>query len=345
MKLLECPLYIEDIKKIVRKKDFLFLQNKTILITGGLGLIGSSIVDLIIVLNKYFGLDCNIIIGDISPDRFSSMYKGEDNVSFLNWDVIQPFNYEKQIDFIIHAAGIASPELYMTKPVETMLSNISGAQSLLKFACSHDVKSMVYISSSEIYGQNNKTASEENDYGIISIDNVRNCYSVAKKSTEMLCKCYSYENNVNCVIARPGHIFGPNASYNDKRVSSAFCYDAINGNDLILKSDGSQLRSYCYSLDCAAAILFLLQNGVSGESYNIGSKERISIKTLATLIAKHANVKVKYRIPSSSEYKSFNIMRDSSLNSTKLLKLGFDYSFTFEEGIKHTLLIMRDTKK
>ena len=130
-------------------------------------------------------------------------------------------------DYIISGAGLASPELYTEKPVETILSNFDGVHALLNYSKNNGTQRLLYISSSEVYG-NKKTVESfmEGDYGEVDIDNIRSSYTVAKRASEMLCKSYASEFGVDCVIARPGHIYGPSAKKADKRISSDFAFKA-----------------------------------------------------------------------------------------------------------------------
>ena len=141
--------------------------------------------------------------------------------------------------------------------------------------------------------------------GSISIDNVRSSYAIGKKMSELFCKSYTEEFNLDCVVVRPGHIFGPTASPNDKRISSEFAYLSAKKKDLYMKSSGSQKRSYCYSLDCAKAILIVLIKGKSGEAYNIGHDEVTTIKQMATFMADAGNVRIKIENPSHDDLTLF----------------------------------------
>lgn len=247
------------------------------------------------------------------------------------------------IDYIIHGAGLASPELYVSKPVETMLSNFNGVLNLLEYAKTHHTKRMLYISSSEVYGTKDiADAFEESKFGSVNINTIRSSYSEAKRASEVLCKSYSSEYDVDTVIVRPGHIYGPTASPRDKRISSEFAYLAAQGKSLEMKSLGLQKRSYCYSLDCAAAILVALMNGEKGESYNIGHDEITSIREMAQIMAEAGNVSLKINEPTEKDLMQFNPMDNSSLNNEKIKAIGYKDSFSVREGLAHTVTILTD---
>ena len=137
--------------------------------------------------------------------------------------------------------------------------------------------------------------------------NSRNSYSVGKRAAETLCVSYADEDGVESVIVRPGHIYGPTATRSDNRVSSAWAYDVAEGKDIAMKSDGAQIRSYCYCLDCASAILKVLLRGENCQAYNISNPDSvINIRQMAELLAKSAGVQLKMEFPSEEEKKGFN---------------------------------------
>ncbi len=341
--ILENRQYISDIEKIIEKTELTQFKSKSILVTGGLGLICSAIVDILIIYNKKHNADIKLFVADINSKFFTTRYGKYKCVTYIPYDAIKAIEFELKLDYIIHGAGLASPELYVTKPVETMLSNFNGVRNLLEYAQTHDVQRMMYISSSEIYGVKEEADSfEENKFGTININNLRASYSEAKRASEVLCRAYSEEYNVDTVIVRPGHIYGPTASPADKRISSEFAFLSAKGKPLEMKSTGLQKRSYCYSLDCAAAIFTVLISGEKGEAYNIGHSEVTSIREMAGIIARAGNVDLKLNEPTEEELKQFNPMNNSSLNIEKIKAIGYSDCFNVKEGLEHTVRILHD---
>lgn len=340
--ILKNETYIGDIKKILEEFDFSSFKGTTILITGGLGLICSSVVDLFIIYNESYQANINIYIADINESGFSARYGAYQCVHYLPYDATKSISFNIDIDYIIHGAGLASPELYVSKPIETMLSNFNGVLNLLEYTKCHFVKRMLYISSSEVYGiKDSDDAFEENRFGVVNINKIRSSYAEAKRASEVLCKAYSSECDVNTVIVRPGHIYGPTASPKDKRISSEFAYLAAKRRPLEMKSSGRQKRSYCYSLDCAAAILIALINGEKGESYNIGHDEVTSIREMAQILAEAGNVELRINDPTNENLRQFNPMDNSSLNDEKIKAIGYKDTFSVREGLTHTVEILK----
>lgn len=340
--ILKNDIYRNDILRTLKNVNLVDLNNKSILITGGLGLICSSIVDLLIIYNEYHDANVKIYVAARNEQHFFERYGEYQYIKYLNYDATKPIDFNFGVDYIVHGAGVASPELYVAKPVETMLSNFNGVLNLLKYAKNNNVKRMLYISSSEVYGsKSTEEAFEESQFGSIDINSIRSSYSEAKRASEVLCKSYSSEYDVDTVIVRPGHIYGPTASPKDKRISSDFSYRAAQGKDLEMKSLGLQKRSYCYSLDCASAILVALINGEKGESYNIGHDEVTSIREMAHILAEAGNVNLKIKEPTEDDLKQFNPMNNSSLNNEKIKGIGYTDAFSVREGLTHTVEILK----
>lgn len=338
MRLLESKLYDEDINRVLKALDLNSLCGKTIFITGGLGLIGSTIVD---VLLNFSDIE-HVYVGARSRQQYEDRYGGYRSVSFIEYDALKNNNLDISPDYIICGAGLSSPELYTRMPVETMLSNFDGIRNLLDFAKENSNCRVLYISSSEVYGRMNSSSPHvEDKYGTIDIANIRSSYAVAKKASEMLCNAYNLEYGVDVVIVRPGHIFGPSAKKSDKRVASDFAFRAAEGEKIVLKSSGLQKRSYCYSVDCAAQILLVLMEGKRGQSYNVGQSKTTSIREIAELYAKFGNVDLESCEASSNERRQFNPMNDSSLDIHKLNALGYNTLFSVEEGLEHTVRILK----
>ena len=171
----------------------------------------------------------------------------------------------------------------------------------------------------------------------------RSSYSIGKCAAETMCASYYDEYGVDSVIIRPGHIYGPTAVESDNRVSSAWAYDVARGNDIVMKSDGAQIRSYCYCLDSASAILKVLLKGEPVHAYNISNPDSIiNIREMAEILVKNAGTELKMELPTEVEKKGFNPMSNSSLDGTELLALGWKGKFDAERGFAHTVEIIKE---
>ena len=350
MNLFDISLYKDYVDKSIKNiVGVETLKDKSILITGSTGLICSTIIDQLIIVNKNHQFGVKIYACARNEEglkkRFGT-YVDNENIVYVPYDANKDIDFNFSVDYIIHGASNASPDLYISNPVDTMLSNFLGMKNLLDYALKKSVKSVVYVSSSEVYGKKeNHTPYQEDEYGYVNILDVRSSYSSSKRATETLCKSYSEQYGIAIKIVRPGHIYGPRLKITDKRISSAFMYDAIRGQNLVMKSKGEQLRSYCHSLDCASAILTVLLQGQSGDAYNISNKKSIiSIREMASIIAEVAGVKLLFELPNELEEKQKNPMDNSSLDSTKLEKLGWVGMFEAKEGLESTYKILDRSK-
>lgn len=317
------------------------LNKKSILITGATGMICSSVAEILFRLN-HLGNEIGIYLAGRDKarmlNRFPGFAEGKDYF-FIEFDATKNQNIKISPDFIIHGAGNANPVVFLSQPVETMLGNLIGLNTLLLLATERKSKRVLYISSSEVYG--NKIVDrpyKETDFGFVDILNPRACYPSAKRAAETLCVSYGAEYGVETVIVRPGHIYGPTITRSDSRASAQFTWDVIDGKDIVMKSAGTQMRSYCYSLDCASAILTVLINGKNRNAYNISNKNSVvSIREVAETFAKHAGRKIVFKNPSDAETRGYNPMDNSTLNAEKLEELGWQGIFNLEAGIRRTI--------
>ena len=153
MGLLNSKIYRNDIKRALKTYDFSAFDGKSILVTGAAGLICSSLIDVLLVLQEITGIKIKIWGAGRDLNKIEKRF--DDKIMPIIYDAILPLKIAEDVDFIIHGAGSASPELYTNKPVETMLSNINGVNNLLNYCIGKKIR-MVYISSSEVYGQKDR---------------------------------------------------------------------------------------------------------------------------------------------------------------------------------------------
>lgn len=338
-------IYFEDVEKIINDipcSDK--LTKKTILVTGASGLIGGAVVDLLIAINKKNGNNIRILLAGRNKKtlekRFS--YLSEDQFEFVPLDIMddEEINVGQiSVDYIIHCAGNCSPKLYSTQPVETLIGSIKGLNKVLMFSREKNVKRVLYVSSSEIYGITNDTkAHKEEAYGFVDLLNSRSCYPSGKRAAETLCASYIDEYELDCVIVRPGHVYGAPVFQSDDRAHAQFIRSAVEDKCISMKSTGLQLRSYCNSLDVASAILCVLLNGKSGEAYNISNaKSVVTVRDFAERIATVCGAEIRFVNPTDKEKKGYNLMLNSSLNAKKIEGIGWNAKIELDRGIEHMI--------
>lgn len=339
--------YWEDIKVSLGSiPDIQKLKSKSILITGGTGMICSAVVDILLYLNHEFDYKVNIILAGRSKERTAKrFYIADDKADyqFVPFDAQTGFKDSVKADYILYGASPADPKSFESMPVETIMANVIGLKSALDSAKANPGCRLLYISSSEVYGKkDNKDPYKESDYGFVDILNPRSCYPNAKRLSETLCASYKKEFGVDFVIARPGHIYGPQITTTDSRATAQFTRKAIAGEPIVMKSAGTQLRSYTYTLDCASAILAILLNGQSGEAYNISNPHSIvTIRQIAEEFSKAAGQELVFENPTDQEKAGYNLMDNSSLDSKKLESLGWKAKFDVETGVRRTIELLK----
>ncbi len=345
----------EDINDIINtfgSVDFVKkLKNKTILITGASGMIGSYLCYTIVKLNELFDTNTKLIACVRHPEKLDSKIKDDKNVLVLKQDVVDQFNIDDDIDYIIHAASPASPKIMKDKPVETNLANTLGTINTLKLAREKNVLGYLFVSSREIYGEPNKGQVyfyEEGELGQVNPLVPRNGYAEGKKAAENLCVSYKEEYGLNTKIVRPAHTYGPGMSIKDGRVQADFLNDIMNDRDIVMKSDGSSIRTYTYISDVVSAMFIILLKS-KDIVYNAANEEaETSIKNLAeTLISivPEKNLKLVLDIPKEEE-KGVASFRTGIINSYKLIdETGWRPKYDIKEGFKRTIEHLKEEQE
>lgn len=319
--------YMGDILSAARQDlPWEALRDRNVLITGATGLIGSCVTELLLASPA----GCHVYAAGRDKERAARLFArhaGDGRLTFLRHDVTEPLNADMRFDYIVHAAGGASPTAFAQTPVEVMKANIYGTAALLDYGKSHQMRRMLYVSSGEVYGQCSDAVLTEDCAGRVDTMDPRSCYPSAKRAAETLCAAYAKEYGADVVVARPSHVFGPCFTEADNRVYAQFIRNVLRGEDIVMKSDGSQCRSWCYVVDCASALLHVLLKGESGEAYNIADPtSTLTIRELAEMVASIGGRKVVMRQPTGAERSVFNPMKTAVFSTDKIEKLGWNPS-------------------
>lgn len=316
------------------------LFQKSILVTGATGLIGSFLVDLLLYMNCKKNAHIKIYALGRDENRLKRRFiSGLDdaNLNFIVQDVIGPLRMCEPVDYIIHADGDGYPSAFREHPVEVMTPSLFGTYELLEYARKNGTVRFLYISSGEVYGKmlGKEHAFTEKEVGELDSMDVRSCYPMAKRCAETLCASYYAQYKVQTVVARLSHTYGACTSINDNRATVQFLANAMRGEDIVLHSEGNQMRSYTYVSDCVSAVLTILVNGNSGEAYNVANPmSRVTIAKFAQLLADIAGVKCRKVLPDESERKELTPIEYAVLDSKKLETLGWQGKYEIEAGIK-----------
>lgn len=335
----EINTYRDDILRIFGEDlPWEKLAGTKVLITGATGLIGSTLVEVLMSNpTRNYSIYASGRNEERARERFGRFFDSE-SFHFVKYDVMSPLEGDVFFDYIVHAASNASPNFFSKNPVEIIKSNIYGVSHLMEYGIRHGMKRFLYVSSGEIYGEGNGNVFTEEYSGYVNCMNLRSCYPTSKRAAETLCASYSSEYGADFVVVRPCHVYGPNFTESDNRVYAQFIRNILNDEDIIMKSSGEQFRSWCYSVDCVSGLLYVLLKGVSGEAYNIADPSSVvTIRQLAETMARIGNSKVVMEVPSETERRGYNPVSKSVFSVDKLASLGWKVYGTMEDKLTKTM--------
>lgn len=347
-KLKDNKLYLADLEKYSNLKfiDWNQLINKTIMITGATGLIGRYFIDLIMYKNKTADLKCKILAVGRNVDKARNIFSYFENeyFEFISHNVVDKFEYEGKIDYIIHCASNTSPIQYATDPIGTIETNVFGTKNLLDLSISKRVNKFIFVSSFEVYGQlQNLEKISEHDYGVIDNTILRSCYPESKRLSESLCIAYSEQMNVNSSIVRLSRVFGPTMNVESTLSITQFIKSGLNKENIVLKSDGEQLYSYNYVGDAVTAIIKVMLDGGNREAYNVADEKFDGkLKDFAKNVANYVNKDVVFDLPTDIEKKGFSNSTMTILNSEKLKSTGWYAVGSLQEKIATTIDVLSE---
>jgi nucleoside-diphosphate-sugar epimerase len=323
------------------------LDGKTVLVSGANGFLPAYMVEALLYRNEVkVGAKTKVLAlvrnAGKARSRFQH-YLDRPDLLFLVQDVCDSVRINGPVDYVIHAASQASPKYYGKDPIGTLAPNIFGTSNLLKLATEKRSKCFLYFSSAEVYGElePHQVPCKETAFGSLDPTQVRACYAEAKRMGETLCTAWSHQHGLPVRIVRPFHTYGPGMALDDGRVFSDFVADIVHRRDLVMKSDGSAVRAYCYLTDAVAGYFTVLLRGESGLAYNVGNnRAEVSVLELARrLIAlfPEKNLRViQAERPPASGYLASKVSRISP-DTTRLEALGWRPEHSLESGFQRTV--------
>lgn len=325
-------IYEEDGRCIAASSaiDWEQLHNSHILITGATGLIGTTVIRGIMAYNEMGKGTVHVLAYVRNMEKANTLFEeyiARDWLKLVNGDIMQDIIVDEQIDYILHGASETSSRAFVEKPVETILTAVEGTKNLLEFAQKKHVKSMVYMSSMEVYGTPHDTEPlTEDKMGYLNPLAVRSSYSESKRMVENLCVSYASEYDVPVKIVRLTQTFGPGVTADDGRVFAEFARCATQGRDICLQTKGETKRMYLYTADAATALLTVLTKGQNAEAYNAANPTTYcSIREMADMVASefgNGNCQVRLTIPDNPNT-SYNPTHKIYMDNSKLESLGW----------------------
>lgn len=338
-------------------EEFKYLAGKRLLITGGAGFLGYYLVQVVIEWNRRQSQSEQIALTVFDNyqrgvPQWLERFAQNGELVLVEHDVRSPLPASvHNVEYVIHAASIASPTYYRLYPIETMDANVNGLRHLLELALKrqqdgHPMEGMLFFSTSEIYGNpsSENIPTPETYPGVVSCTGPRACYDESKRYGETLCVNFHQQYDLPIKIARPFNNYGPGLKISDKRVLPDFARDILSGNDIVLLSDGTPTRTFCYIADAIVGYYKILIRGRPGEAYNIGVQgPEISMRDLAqTMVDLGRDLlgytgKVVQHVSSEKTYLVDNPQRRCPLITKASEELGYNPSIALEEGLTRML--------
>ena len=340
------------------RDDYATMAGKRVLITGGAGFLGYYMVQGVLHWNDgvkekdriHVTVFDNYVRG--VPAWLESL-RGRADLTTVRFDVRDPLpSPMPEFEYIIHAAGIASPIYYRLHPLETMDANIDGLRGLLEYARARvegkrDFGGFIFYSSSEIYGDPapDRIPTPEDYRGNVSCTGPRACYDESKRYGETLCVVFARHYGVPVKMVRPFNNYGPGLKISDRRVIPDFARDVMNGRDIVMLSDGKPKRTFCYVADAVAGYYKALVRGGIGEAYNVGvDRPEISMRELAEKVVSTARDlfgyggRVVLQAPKENDYLVDNPNRRCPDMTKSRVQLGYHPSILVDEGLRRWLV-------
>ena len=340
------------------QEEFLRVEGKRLLITGGAGFLGYYLVQSILFRNAHVNPSRRIHLTVYDnfvrglPDWMKEL-QNDENLTLVRHDITNPLPRDiDDFQYIIHAASIASPIFYRKYPIETMNANVNGLSILLEYCLQQKdkgkpVEAFLFYSSSEVYGDpaSENIPTPETYNGNVSCTGPRACYDESKRYGETLCVNFARQHDLPIKITRPFNNYGPGLKITDRRALPDFARDVMNDRDIVIYSDGSPTRTFCYVADAIVGHYKVLLKGRKGEPYNIGADNpEISMAELANKVIKISQDLFSYQGKlvkqqnREKDYLTDNPNRRCPQIGKAKSELGYQPGIPIEEGLKRSLL-------
>jgi UDP-glucuronate decarboxylase len=354
------PIVEQDLGYIAGElgSEFRRLRGKRLLITGGAGFLGHYLVQAPLYWNRTAPTRDRVSV--TVYDNYSrgipewlEQLRTDPQLELVRHDMTDPLPEDVgDFDFIIHAASIASPTFYRRFPIETMDANVNGLRALLEYCrrqrdAGRPVSGFLFYSTSEIYGDPDpgNIPTPETYRGNVSCTGPRACYDESKRYGETLCVNFAQVYDIPVTIARPFNNYGPGLKITDRRVIPDFARDVFEERDIVMLSDGSPTRTYCYVADAIIGYYKVLLRGRPGEAYNIGVETpEISIAELAERVVELSRELFGYRgrvirrTSSDPHYLTDNPNRRCPIITKARTELAYEPGISLDDGLRRSLI-------
>jgi UDP-glucuronate decarboxylase len=321
------------------------LFGKAVLITGANGFVPAYMLETLLFLNDVRQADIRVIALVRNPEKASKrlghLYHRPD-LAMVVQDVRSPYTGPSEVNFVIHAASQASPRFYGIDPAGTFETNVTGTLRMLEVARDARSEGFLFFSSGEVYGRQSNLSHpvREVDFGSLDPIDLRSCYAEGKRAGESLCACWRAQYGVPAKVVRLSHTYGPGMEAEDGRVFADFVADIVARRDIVMKSDGSARRPFCYLADATIAFFTILLLGNNGEAYNVGSETEHSVLALANLLCglfPERGCQVVRQNRDSNDRYVVSPTQGGHFDISKMKSLGWEPTTTIEDGFRRTI--------
>jgi UDP-glucuronate decarboxylase len=340
----------EDLRAIAaRDLPWNQLSGRRVVVTGAGGFLGAYLVRTLLSLHRLGRVADPVRVvalvrnAERARERFSDLVDGH-TLEIKTWDLNTVAVPELgDVHYIIHAASQASPRFYGTDPVGTLLPNTVGTAALLEaLRKSSDPKGFLFVSSSEVYGAVSGNAGlKEDDYGVVSPTQLRACYAESKRAGETTCVSFHHQYRIPTWIVRPFHTYGPGLTAEDGRVFSDFTYNVLRNENIVMNSDGSARRAFCYASDAVAGFFAVMLLGEAGTAYNVANASaEMSVMEFAELMVglfPEKGLRVDRRVDTSSPNYMPSAYNRLVPDTARLESLGWKAEVTPAQGFKRMI--------
>lgn len=334
--LLSSQLLREDMDTIANINFDVDIEGSVFLVTGATGLIGSMVCRTLSYIGKKYKKNIMVLAIVRSSKKGKEILEdviGNGNIQFIELDITEPIPSIKA-DYIIHTACPTSSDIFITYPVETIQSIVNGTDNILKYAKKNGCKSVVYLSSMEVYGQiQHENLLKPENIGYVNPLVLRSCYPEGKRMAENLCMGYFREYGVPVKVIRLAQTFGPGVALTDNRVFAQFIRSVKNNEDIVMFTQGGSKRMYLDTMDAISAVLTVLLRGENAQVYNVGNPSTYcSIKEMAELVIREfGNGISNLRIDCSKDIGQYPPDNMLKLDVTPIQELGWFPKYSLKE--------------
>ena len=301
-----------------------------LLVTGGLGFIGSNFINYILAKNS------EVEVVNVDKCTYVAREKNVDpnpRYTYIRGDITEKFHMahifsEFRPDVVIHFAAQSHVDNSFESAFDFTKDNVIGTHVLLDAALKYGrLQKFIYISTDEVYGE----VTPDETSGVHSVLNPTNPYAASKAAAELYVRAYSHSYRLPCIITRGNNVFGPR-QYPEKLIPK-FLSQILDGKPCTIHGAGETRRSFIFVDDVSSAVETILEKGRVGQTYNIGTRNEYSVNEIFDKIKKCTGCTDATTI--HVEDRPFNDSR-YCIDSSALHALGWDEKWAFDDALQLT---------